>query len=223
MNWKNCFAAWVAGLSLVGRLQAAADLPLPPEDETFFGARIPRTMSLLESSRPERRTPVKILIYGQSITAQPGWGQIVRKELERRYPYAKLEIENRAIGGCTAPYLAPHAINDLYPFYPDLVIFQVYEGEHDGALERIFSNIRRRTTAEIITWTEHVDNFIDRDSKREDGRRLPPDAGGEVRHRVGGGPRMLEAIPPDEQPETGPTCSATTSTSTPRASRCLAA
>ena len=106
-----------------------------------------------------RRTPVKILIYGQSITAQRRWESILRTELTKRYPYAKLEIENRSIGGHTAPRLAFSAINDLYPFYPDLVILQVYDGEHDGSLDRIFSNIRRRTTAEIITWTEHLDNF----------------------------------------------------------------
>ncbi|MEI6072821.1 MAG: hypothetical protein WCS31_13585 [Verrucomicrobiae bacterium] len=140
---------------------------IPAEDETFFGARIPRTMSLLESSGPKRRTPVKILLYGQSITAQDQWARIIRTELSKRYPYAKIEMENLSIGGHIAPQLAFSAINDLYPSYPDLIIFQVYFGERDGSLERIFSNIRRRTTAEIITWTEHLDNF-DRDALMED-------------------------------------------------------
>ncbi len=142
---------------------------IPTEDETFFGARIPRTMSLLESSGPQRRTPVKIMLYGQSITAQKQWEWILRSELAKRYPYAKIEIENLSIGGHIAPRLAFSAINDLYPSYPDLVIFQVYSGERDGSLERIFSSIRRRTTAEIITWTEHPDNFDpSRDAEMED-------------------------------------------------------
>jgi hypothetical protein len=142
---------------------------IPSEDETFFGVRIPRTMSLLESSGPQRRTPLKILIYGQSITAQTQWERIIRTELAKRYPHAKIEIENRSIGGHIAPALAFSAINDVYPFYPDLVIFQVYSGERDGSLERIFSNVRRRTTAEIITWTEHLDNFDPpRDALMED-------------------------------------------------------
>jgi hypothetical protein len=159
-------------------IETRADIPeirpdripaIPAEDETFFGARIPRTMSLLESSGPQRRTPVKILLYGQSITAQDQWARIIRTELAKRYPYAKIEIENLSIGGHIAPRLALSAINDLYPSYPDLVIFQVYFGEHDGSLERIFSNIRRRTTAEIITWTEHLDNFgPPRDALMED-------------------------------------------------------
>ncbi len=142
---------------------------IPPEDETFFGTRIPRTMSLLESSGPQRRTPVKIMVYGQSITAQSQWLRVLRTELAKRYPYAKIEFENLSIGGHIAPRLAFSAINDLYPSYPDLVIFQVYSGERDGSLERIFSNIRRRTTAEIITWTEHLDNFDPpRDAEMED-------------------------------------------------------
>ena len=142
---------------------------IPAEDATFFGARIPRTMSLLESSGPLRRTPVKILIYGQSITAQTQWERILRTELAKRYPYAKLEIENLSIGGHIAPRLAFSSINDLYPFYPDMVVFQVYSGERDGSLERIFNNIRRRTTAEIITWTEHLDLDPAIDAEREDG------------------------------------------------------
>jgi len=141
---------------------------IPAEDETFFGAKIPRTMSLLESSGPKRRNPIKILLYGQSITAQDQWARIIRTELAKRYPYAKIEIENLSIGGHIAPALAFSAINDLYPSYPDLIIFQVYKGEYDGSLERIFSNIRRRTTAEIITWTEHLDLAPALDAERED-------------------------------------------------------
>lgn len=141
---------------------------LPAEDETFFGARLPRTMALLESSGPQRRTPVKILLYGQSITAQSQWERILRTELATRYPYAKITIENLSIGGHIAPRLAFSAINDLYPSYPDLVIFQVYAGEHDGSLERIFSNLRRRTTAEIMTWTEHLDLDPSLDANREE-------------------------------------------------------
>jgi len=130
--------------------------PIPPHpDEVYFGARIPRTMTLLETSNEKLKRNVKILFYGQSIVAGH-WTKIVEEELRKRYPNANLIVENRAIGGHTAPTLVRCAVADLYPFYPDLVLFHVYGGEATGELERIFSNIRRYTTAEIMTFTHHM-------------------------------------------------------------------
>jgi len=127
----------------------------PSPDALFFGSRIQRTMTLLETSSAIIRNQVKILFYGQSITAQ-SWWKLIKEDLEKRYPHAELIIENRSIGGFTAPVLVRCAPHDLYPFYPDLVLFHVYGGEKTGDLERIYSNIRRYTTAEIITYTHHV-------------------------------------------------------------------
>src|ERR1039457_2093747 len=42
----------------------------PPSDEpyqAFYGAHIQRTMTLLETSNQDRKWPVRILLYGQSI------------------------------------------------------------------------------------------------------------------------------------------------------------
>ncbi|MEW6356001.1 MAG: SGNH/GDSL hydrolase family protein [Planctomycetota bacterium] len=129
---------------------------IPPHpDEALFGARIPLTMTLLETSNENLKRNVKIIFYGQSIVAG-SWTKIVEDELRRRYPSANLIVENRAIGGHTAPALVRCAVHDLYPFYPDLVVFHVYGGETTGELERIFSNIRRYTTAEIMTFTHHT-------------------------------------------------------------------
>ncbi|NLX04981.1 MAG: SGNH/GDSL hydrolase family protein [Phycisphaerae bacterium] len=135
----------------------ASPIPEPPPApfQEFFGGRIQRTMTLLATSTPQRRHPVRILVYGQSIT-QGAWTRQIEQYLRRTFPHAELEYVNRAIGGFTAPALVRTAVHDLYPFYPDLVIFHVYDGEYTGELERIISNIRRTTTAEIMLLTHHV-------------------------------------------------------------------
>ena len=129
--------------------------PAPAENESLFGSRIQRTMSLLATSNPSRRTPVKILFYGQSITAGP-WAKMLEGELRERFPYADMTVENRAIGGFEAFSLVRTSEADLYPAYADLVIFHVYGGEYTGELERIISNIRRYTTSEIMLATHHA-------------------------------------------------------------------
>lgn len=126
-------------------------------DGTPVGFHIQRTMSLLASATPEHRTPVRILLYGQSIVAQNFIPQRLEPDLARRYPNAELTMQNRAIGGYEAPALQHTAVHDLYPFYPDLVIFHVYGGER-GEFEGILRSIRERTTAEILTWPHHVDS-----------------------------------------------------------------
>ncbi len=129
--------------------------PAAAENESLFGARIQRTMSLLATSNSARRNPVKILFYGQSITAG-AWAKMLENELRERFPYADLTTDNRSIGGFEAHVLVRTSEADLYPYYPDLVIFQVYGGEYSGELERIISNIRRYTTAEILLTTHHA-------------------------------------------------------------------
>lgn len=133
---------------------------VPSESNAFlFGARIQRTMTLLATSNASQRNPVKILCYGQSVVAQRYVSNAIEKALKQRYPYADITVENRAIGGYTAPVLVRTAVHDLYPFYPDLVVFHVYGGHDTGELERIVYNIRRYTTAEILMWTHHFSNF----------------------------------------------------------------
>lgn len=127
--------------------------PAPALDDSNFGARIQRTMTLLATSTPKHRHPVRILFYGQSITKQEWW-EDVANDLKKRFPYADLTIENRAIGGFAAPLLIRPAEHDLYPFYPDLTIFHVYGGDED--YEAIVANVRRRTTSEIAFHSDHI-------------------------------------------------------------------
>jgi hypothetical protein len=129
-------------------------LPPHPAPETL-GARIPRTMTLLATSTPNLRHHVKILFYGQSITAGMHWRQMMNT-LRNRFPYAIIEAENRAIGGFTAPSLCRTALADLYTTDADLVLFHDYGGENTGELERMIETLRQVTTAEIMIYTHTV-------------------------------------------------------------------
>ena len=133
--------------------EPAYPAPAPPPDPDALGRGIQRTMTLLATSTPTHRNKVRILFYGQSITEQD-WSKRVADDLRRRFPHADLEIENRAIGGFASQLLIRPAEHDLYPFYPDLVIFHVY-GANDK-YEEIIRNVRTRTTAEVLMQKDHV-------------------------------------------------------------------
>ncbi len=126
--------------------------PAPPADDSLFGAKIQRTMTLLATSTPKHRNPVKILFYGQSITKQE-WSEQVTDYIRQKFPHADLAIENRAIGGFASQLLYKTAYHDLYPFYPDLLIFHVY-GDHNR-YEEIIRITREKTTAEIAIYNDH--------------------------------------------------------------------
>ncbi|HEV7301689.1 MAG TPA: hypothetical protein VGN72_20290 [Tepidisphaeraceae bacterium] len=138
--------------------QAAFPAPAPPTDVSVLGLGIQRTMRLLATSTPERRNRVRILFYGQSITEQD-WSKQVADDLRARFPHADLTIENRAIGGFASQLLVRSAEHDLYPFYPDLVIFHVYGGQ--DTYEQIIRETRARTTAEVLIQTDHVTKWPD--------------------------------------------------------------
>jgi len=114
---------------------------------------IQRTMKALESSTAEKPAHVRVMFYGQSITAQ-AWTKTVQAQLERRYPTAKFEFLNAAIGGYQSQALIRTADHDLYPWYPDLLFFHVY-GPMDK-YEEIVKRVRERTSAEIVIWTSHL-------------------------------------------------------------------
>ena len=146
--WIYClfFTSWIA---------MAADFPplSNPGPAETYGKNIQRTMKLLATSTKEKPNTVKILFYGQSITEQK-WTDRVLDHLKKRFPYANIIAENRAIGGHAAQRLVKTAEADLYPFYPDLLIFHVY-GSHNK-YEDIIKRTRERTTAEILIQTDHV-------------------------------------------------------------------
>jgi hypothetical protein len=121
--------------------------------ENPSAAFIQRSMRQLSEASPQSPGKLRVLFYGQSITAQ-SWTKTVEKELRQRFPSAQFEFHNPAIGGFTSPNLVRTAEHDLYPWYPDLLIFHVY-----GPIEQyeeIIRNTRQRTTAEIILTTDHI-------------------------------------------------------------------
>ncbi len=151
MSWLHTCALLTAVLLPL----AAVDYPplSPPSDPAALGLGIQRTMTLLATSTPAHRNHVRILFYGQSITEQ-AWSKQVADELRSRFPNADLEIENRAIGGFASQLLIWPAEHDLYPFYPDLLIFHVYGSNKE--YEDIIRNVRTRTAAEILMQTDHA-------------------------------------------------------------------
>lgn len=131
-------------------------IPAIPEDPCrfLFGSRIQRIMHLLSSSSEFQQNKIRILFYGQSIVQGLDSKSMI-EYLQKIYPCAEIEYENRAIGGFQAPNLVRTAAHDLYPWYPDLLIFHVYGGEKSGDLERIIYNTRKYTTADILIFTHH--------------------------------------------------------------------
>lgn len=139
---------------------------LPPAPgEEFFGARMQRTMTLLAASTKERRWPVTILIYGQSITA--GLRQSKMEEaLRQKFPHAEITFLNRSISGFSASQLVRSMPNDVYALDPDLVILHDL-GESLPEYERMVQNMRRYTTAEIVLCTDTLRAEDPVDSPRE--------------------------------------------------------
>jgi hypothetical protein len=126
----------------------------PPERAEVHGlANIQRSMRLLATSSPAEPHRLRVLFYGQSIT-ESAWSQAVASRLRERYPHARLEIENRALGGYAAERLLQTAESDLYPWQPDLVVFHAY-GAHDK-YEALIAQIRARTSAEVMIQNDHV-------------------------------------------------------------------
>ena len=135
----------------------ATPLVLPADAlEPTFGAKIQRTMALLSTSTPSRKHAVKILIYGQSISAGMK-NSCLEHELRARFPHAQITLENRSISGFSATQLVRSAALDIPLSYPDLIIFHDY-GQSAIDYERMLADIRRRTTAEIMLWTDHYGN-----------------------------------------------------------------
>ncbi len=159
MILKRLFTTLLASACLaVGAAETPSYPPTKFHDPSGWGRNIQRTMRLLATSTAEKRNPVRILFYGQSITEQ-GWAKLVEEDLRKRFPHANLVVENRALGGFASQMLVKTAETDLYPFQPDLLIFHVY-GAHN-TYEDIIRRTRERTTAEILMQNDHVNKPAD--------------------------------------------------------------
>ncbi|MCO8120829.1 SGNH/GDSL hydrolase family protein [Stieleria sp. TO1_6] len=121
-------------------------------DPAQLGRGIQRTMTLLQSSNAEHRNTVRILLYGQSITAGK-WGGKLGDFLSETYPHANLEFHRRPLSGFSTERLVKTSTADLYPFYADLVVFHDYGNNED--YETMIRQLREQTTAEVILQADH--------------------------------------------------------------------
>jgi hypothetical protein len=131
--------------------------PSPADHQAYFGSRVIRSSTLLATSCKDRRQPIRVMIYGQSIVGSVAFTEELESQIKAKFPYADVSVENKAIGGFGGNRLLRTAEHDVYPDYPDLIVFHVYGGEDHGELEQLFSNIRRYTTAEVLLMNHHLD------------------------------------------------------------------
>ncbi len=135
---------------------STADLPffVSPDlnGASDLGRYTSRTLNLLNSSTPERKNHVKILVYGQSISEQEWW-LAVKKHVEEKFPNADIDMRNLAIGGFAAQYLYKTTEMDVSAFYPDLVLLHIYGDP--VYYDSVLYTIRSRTAAEVAIMTDH--------------------------------------------------------------------
>src|SRR5215210_5383495 len=135
-------------------VKAQRYFPIPEvKDTTQFKNGVARTAWLLSSINNGNSEPVRILVYGQSISEQ-SWWKDVREFVTNRFSSARINFINKAIGGFSSERLKLMVENDVVSFYPDLILFHDYGNEAD--YEKIIQTIRRKTTAEIALQTDHM-------------------------------------------------------------------
>jgi hypothetical protein len=112
-----------------------------------------RSLAIVRTASAQQPRVLKILFYGQSISA-PAWTDQAVTRLRATYPNVAFDVQNLALGGWSSALLERAALRDVTDFYPDLVVFHVY-GDH-RAYERIIRIIRSQTAADVIVQTDHV-------------------------------------------------------------------
>lgn len=139
---SGCFSTADIPFFVSPDLKGASDL----------GRYTSRTLNLLNSSTPEKKNHVKILVYGQSISEQEWW-LAVKKHVKKKFPYADIDMRNLSIGGFAAQYLYKTTEMDVSAFYPDLVLLHIYGDP--VYYDSVLYIIRSRTAAEVAIMTDH--------------------------------------------------------------------
>jgi len=139
--------------ALLSSVATKAQIQLPKKElkRITSDRYIQRTMHLLETSAPEQRNTAKILVYGQSLSAQDWWLD-VKAHLQHEFTDANLVMINKAIGGFASQFLIKTVQRDILDYYPDLVIFHVF-GSHYW-YEEVIKKMRSLTSTEIIIWND---------------------------------------------------------------------
>ncbi len=138
-------------LGLHAGLTAAGEHPFGGTERFLRHVSHLQRFEALRASRTDD-PPIRVLVYGQSITAQ-SWANRLVEALRAGAPHREWRTENRSIGGHTAEYLRRTAEADLFPFHPDLVIFHAYGDTN--AYAQLVLEMRRRTCADIVLVGNH--------------------------------------------------------------------
>jgi hypothetical protein len=141
-------------LLVAGCSQAPVAPPVTPDP----AKAIARTLSIIRSATPTQPRVLRVLFYGQSISAR-AWTDPALARLREAYPNVIFDARNMALGGFDAVRLERNAERDLAEFTPDLIVFHVY-GDH-RAYERIIQLFRSKTAADIIVQTDHVTTAVE--------------------------------------------------------------
>jgi len=136
-------------------LYAQIELPAETLEKITSPRYIQHTMNLLQTSTPEHRNTVRILVYGQSLSEQDWWLE-VKRYFEKQFPHADLIMDNKSIGGFASQFLVKTVKRDILDFYPDLVIFHVFGSDH--FYEQVLIQMRSLTSTEILIWNDPQNN-----------------------------------------------------------------
>lgn len=145
----------IAAIIALSAITQGAETPEMNKPDVIYqpGHGLERAMTLFAQSTPEHRSTVRLLFYGQSGVESPWW-PIVVDDLKRRFPSVNLVMENRALGGFASQMLVNTSEGDLYPFQPDIMIFNVAGA--DQTYEDIIRRTSERTVCDILILNDYV-------------------------------------------------------------------
>ncbi|MFW5820348.1 MAG: hypothetical protein ACOCWA_03600 [Bacteroidota bacterium] len=116
-----------------------------------YGKYMSRTVHKLTNSTVNKPQIVNIIIYGETLSKQ-NWTIILEDSLSARYPSADVRLINKSIEGFSLENLRKTLNFDIFPEYPDLVIFHANGPAFH--YEKIIRMIRSRSSTEMLVWND---------------------------------------------------------------------
>ena len=138
MNLYKIHLTFIISMFFAAIASANPDLPENPSPLTESNARLgmPNLIEKLKAGEP-----VKIAYLGGSITAQNGWRVLSRKLIQRKFPNAKVEEINAAIGGTGSDLGCLRVGADVISKNPDAVFVEFAVNDAHQRPNTIFRNM----------------------------------------------------------------------------------
>ena len=138
MNLYKIFLSSIITMLWGTMASASPDLPetLRPLAESNARLGMPNLLEKLKAGEP-----VKIAYLGGSITAQNGWRVLSRKFIQRKFPNAKVEEINAAIGGTGSDLGCLRVGADVLSKKPDAVFVEFAVNDAHQLPNTIFRNM----------------------------------------------------------------------------------